>query len=173
MRISTAEADSDPSFKFRHPRIEDAASIFRIAQESGSLDVNSRYAYLILCAHFRDTCLVATSGNDVVGFVAAYRPPTEPAAVFVWQVAVRVDARRRGLAKSMVLELLSASVSADVEYLQATVTPSNTASMRMFLAVARELDVPCREEPLFAAEHFGGDHHEPEQLLRIGPINQS
>lgn len=41
------------------PRIEDGAAIWRIARDSGSLDLNSSYSYLLWCRDFADTTVVA------------------------------------------------------------------------------------------------------------------
>src|SRR5690606_4540692 len=60
---------------FEQPTVADGAEMWRLVRESGVLDENSCYAYLLLCRHFDSTCLVARQAGDVVGFVAAYRPP--------------------------------------------------------------------------------------------------
>ena len=73
---------------FRGPAASDAADLWRLARDSGSLDLNSPYAYLMWCTDFADTAVVATDGDEVVGFVVGHRPPTDPDSAFVWQVAV-------------------------------------------------------------------------------------
>jgi L-2,4-diaminobutyric acid acetyltransferase len=134
------------------------------------LDLNSRYAYLLLCEHFADTCVTASAGECVVGFVSAYKPPAQDRTIFVWQVAVDAQARSQGVAKQMLRELLARPAARACEYLETTVSPSNTASRRLFHSLARELGARVNEELLFAEGHFGGEDHECEMLIRIGPF---
>lgn len=134
------------------------------------LDLNSAYAYLLLCQHFGATCVVAKSKAQVVGFVSAYRPPTEPSDLFIWQVAVDPGARGSGLGAEMILRLLARAALGDVRYLETTVSPSNQASRRMFQRLARRLDVPLQEQLMFGRDCFGAADHEEEILFRIGPL---
>ncbi|MEX2375678.1 MAG: diaminobutyrate acetyltransferase, partial [Dehalococcoidia bacterium] len=75
------------------PIQHDAAPIWQLVHDDGGLDLNSPYAYLLVCTDFAQTSLVATDATGVVGFIAAYRPPTRPDATFVWQVGVAKRAR--------------------------------------------------------------------------------
>ncbi|GAB4321530.1 MAG: diaminobutyrate acetyltransferase [Dehalococcoidia bacterium] len=145
-----------------------------MARDSGGLDLNSPYAYLLLSHFFSDTCAVARSHDELVGFIAGFRPPIRPESLFVWQIAVAPTARERGVGRRMLAWLLHRLSDDGVTYLEATVTPSNEASHRMFKGLARQLDVPCSESCLFAANQFpDGAGHEDEVLLRIGPFDKS
>lgn len=157
----------------RNPTVTDAAQISNLVRESDALDANSRYAYLLLCDHFADTCLVASAGELVYGFVSAYRPPNRPGTIFVWQIGIAAAVRRRGLAKQLLHQLVALPACREVRYLEATVTPSNAASRRLFQSFAADLDVPCRIERCFTAEMFGCGKHEEEELFRIGPFANS
>jgi L-2,4-diaminobutyric acid acetyltransferase len=158
--------------RLRAPKREDAASVHRLVLESEALEANTRYAYLLLATHFADTAVVAEQAGEVVGFVAAYRPPIRPESVFVWQVGVASSARGRGLARRMLEALLRRPACGDVKYLEATVGTSNAASRRLFTSVARTLDVPCHVGPGFEAGDFGDEAHEAEDLFRIGPLKR-
>ena len=144
--------------------------MWALLSEAG-LDENSPYAYLLVCSDFADTSLVAEDEQGLVGAVAAYRPPTRPGAVFVWQVGVDQRARGQGLARRMLHRLLDLPANRDATELTATVTPDNEASLRLFRGLAKELGTDCTESPRFAREHFPADgDHEPEDELAIGPI---
>jgi L-2,4-diaminobutyric acid acetyltransferase len=54
-------------------------------------------------------------------------------------------------------------------FMEATVTPGNTASTRMFESFARARGCPLERTPLFGDEHLP-EGHEPEHLFRIGPL---
>jgi L-2,4-diaminobutyric acid acetyltransferase len=157
---------------FRKPRLKDGAQLWRLAGECSPLEPNSCYAYLLLCYHFSDTCVVAEQGGEIAGFLAAYRPPALPGFVFVWQVAVRQGARGRGIASAMLDELLRREACRDVCFLEATVAPSNQASQALFRSLARRLEARCEETPLFAREMFAEEGHEEEILFTIGPLLQ-
>jgi len=152
------------------PRVAQGAAIHRLVDACKPLDLNSQYAYLLLCGHFAETCVLAECGERSVGFVSAYTPPGREDTIFVWQVAVDQAMRGRGLAATMLRELLARQAVRRCCYLETTVSPSNTASRRLFHRLARELGAPATETLLFAEDDFGGEDHECEMLIRIGPF---
>lgn len=160
----------EPTATLRSAAVSDAAAIWRIVRDSGTLDVNSPYAYLLLCLHHAETCVVAEVGDEPVGFVLAYRPPGRPDTVFVWQVAVAPEHRRRGMAVDLLDALLDRTADAGVRYLEATVTPSNEPSRRLFSGVAARRRAEITIAPLFDTDHFPEAGHEEEHLFRIGPL---
>ena len=168
MTIQTADA----AMRLRQPRLEDGAAMCQLVQETTSLDPNSCYAYLLLCTHFSNTCIVAQDRSELVGFVAAYRPPTDPDVLFVWQVGVKPVARGQGLAKTMIRTLLERDACQSVNFLEATVTPSNVASQTLFRSLANEHGTSCAERCWFPPETFGSGEHEAEVLFRIGPLQE-
>lgn len=155
----------------RAPRPRDAAPVWRLASASRSLDVNSPYAYLLACREFAATCTVADVDGDVAGFVIGFRPPARPESVFVWQVAVADAHRKQGMGGSMLDHLVGRVPGA--RWLEATVTPGNGASDRLFRAFASRRGAPLREEPFAASEDFPPEAgpHEAETLYRIGPLD--
>lgn len=155
---------------FREPTPADAAPIWQLVRASGSLDVNSPYAYLLVCDDFAATSVVATHDEALVGFVASYRPPNDPTALFVWQVAVDANARGQGLGRRLLVAALGRPANRDVDYLTATVTPDNAASLALFRGLGRDLGAAVREHERFPAALFPTDDHEPEMGLRIGPL---
>lgn len=165
---------ADTAVELRVPTPEDAAELWYCVRDSGSLDLNSPYAYLLVCSDFADTSLVARDTEGLLGFVAAYRPPRDPDAIFVWQVAVAARARGRGLGQRLLVSLLASDANRTARELTATVTPDNEASLALFRGVARRLGAGCREQERFPATLFpdegSGEVHLPELELRIGPL---
>ena len=150
----------------------------QLAKAAGNLDVNSEYSYLLLGAHFSDTCVVAENQGEVVGFVSAYKPQMTFQNVsntdkfntlFVWQIAVSKDYRKQGIALKMLKALLNRESCKQVKYIQASITPSNSSSHKLFEALARELDTSYQEKPMFTKEEFS-EEHEKEILFQIGPF---
>lgn len=164
-----AEAPVSSKYLFREPGIADGASLYRLIQACPPLDLNSGYAYLLLCAHHHATCVIAEDAAGLTGFVSAYRLPATPDVVFVWQVAVAPAARGMGLALRMLEHLLQRPALASCCWLETTISPSNRASRRVFEQLAARLRTRSEERILFAKEDFQDQGHEPEMLVRIGP----
>ena len=169
--VPTSDNEDAASLRIRPPRLEygDGAAMWRMARESGVLEENAEYTYHMFSHFFGEACVIAEVEGKPAGFIAGFRPPDRPDAVFVWQVAVDQDYRGQGIASTMLHGLLH-RLSPDVQFLEATVAPSNEASQRTFRRVARDLDTLCNETVLFPAERFGGPSHEDEVLFRIGPV---
>ncbi len=155
---------------YRRPSLADGARVHALVAACPPLDLNSPYAYLLLCTHFADTCALADLDGTALGFVGGYRKPDDPAVLFVWQIAVSPRARGRGLGLHLLQAVLDGPACRTVEYLETTITPSNTASWKLFRSFARARGAVCRDMPLFARADFGGGDHEEERLLRIGPM---
>jgi L-2,4-diaminobutyric acid acetyltransferase len=155
--------------ELRHPTIQDGAALYQLASDSQVLDVNSSYAYLLLCKHFSPTCVVAVDAG-VAGFATAYRLPQQPDTLFLWQIAVGASHRGQGLALRMLQWLLQQPSCEGVKRFETTVTPSNRASTALFEAFARSLGAELTVTPYFAADLFPGGGHEAEQLFSIAPV---
>lgn len=158
--------------QFAEPHEEDGARIWELIRDTGVLDLNSAYCYLMLCKYFPDSCVVARCGGKIVGYVSAFRPPQRPEVIFVWQVAVAEKQRGKGLGTAMLKEILKRKVCAGVRFLETTVTPSNAASRALFSGLARALDARYEVSRCFPAELFPEGKHEEELLFRIGPFGK-
>lgn len=156
---------------FRNPDIKDGKKLWGITKRSGELDLNSPYHYLIMCSHFAHTSIVAEKKREIVGFVTAYIPPPSPETVFVWQVAVDKKFRGEGVAGGMLAAVINNALKLNVRYLDATITPSNLASINLFTSTAKRLNAPFEFETVCFSETDLGGGHEPEKLFRMGPIN--
>lgn len=153
----------------RRPTRNDGAAVWRLVGESEALEQNSAYAYLLLCTHFCDTCLVAEEHASLAGCALAYRLPREPRSLFVWQIGVAATARGRGLASELLDGLLGLPACRSVQYLCASVTAGNAASRALFVSFARRHRAELRERRFLDAGVFPGKHA-AEPMLRIGPL---
>lgn len=151
----------------RRPSADDGAALWALAQ--GSVDENSPYAYLMMCEYFADSCVLAEADGSPVGYVTGFRPPDDPGTLFVWQIVVDPSARGTGLGGRMLDHFLSGPQPP--QWLEATVTPDNDASARLFRGFARRHGAVCEESVAFAADQFPpGSAHEAEMRFRIGPL---
>lgn len=162
--------NNDLEISLRAPVTEDGHSMWTLVKQSGALDINSCYLYLLLGQHFSETCIIAESGGTITGFLSAYRPPQDGSVLFIWQIGIDHRMRKRGIGSRIVEHLLDQQIAQGVKYLEATVSPSNEASMRLFRSLAQRRGVDCKESPLFTAEMFGHENHEAEILFRLGPF---
>jgi len=147
----------------------DGREMWRFVRDAGVLELNQSYAYVLMCQHFGNTCLVAETDVKMVGFVLAYIPPRQSDTVFVWQIGVAREVRGRGVGLHLLRHLLALDGCRNVRYLEASVTPSNKPSQSLFRAFARKWGVSCRKLPFFPSEFFP-EPHEPEYLYRVGPL---
>lgn len=155
----------------RKPHEGDGAGIWSIVRNSGKLDLNSAYAYLMMGKYFYNTCAVAEIGQQLVGFVTGFRHPEKPETWFVWQIAVEAEARGKGLARKLLEHVLNRPENADIRYIEATVSPSNQPSRSLFFGIARDHGLTCRITEGFQTHSFPEEGvHEEEQLFQIGPL---
>lgn len=163
-------------FVFRQPTVSDGRAVHDLISQCPPLDRNSLYCNLLQCTHFASTCVLAEAverngqGSAIAGFVAAYLHPEREDTVFVWQVAVAPDARGAGLARRMLLELLTRSECVHATELETTITPSNQPSWALFESVARDLGAAWSSVPLFDRDRHLDGAHESEMLVTIGPF---
>lgn len=157
--------------QFRRPLAADGPAVTALIAACPPLDRNSRYCNLLQCEHFADHCVIAEKAGRIIGWVSGYRPPSDPKAFFVWQVAVSSEGRGRRLASRMVSALLGRPAQRGVTHLITTITDDNAASWALFRSLARDWDASLDRSALFEREtHFAGAHA-TEYLARIGPIN--
>ncbi|MDR9432468.1 MAG: diaminobutyrate acetyltransferase [Spiribacter sp.] len=159
----------DQGIRLRPPTAQDGAAMWEVACDTGTLDLNSSYLYLLLARDFADTCVVAEHDGRLVGFATGYRRPRHPEVVFLWQVGIRPDQQGQGLGKRLVGAFLRQPGADRASLLETTITPSNEASRALFESIARELDTDCRITPCFTAQDFPDGEHDSEDLFTIGP----
>ncbi|GGC11381.1 L-2,4-diaminobutyric acid acetyltransferase [Oxalicibacterium flavum] len=158
----------------RMPARRDGAALHDLIAHCPPLDLNSRYAYLLLCDHHADTCVVAEVDGRIVGAITAYFPPTRPDTLFVWQVAVDPSMQGQRLASQMLDSLIERCIAnrpggQPLRAVEATISPSNIASRKLFTSFAVRHGVEIVAGLHFSAADFGNGEHEEEWLYRLGP----
>ncbi len=166
------EYDTSKTIIINTATIKDAPAIHQLVMECKTLDLNSRYLYLLLCTHFDSYTLTAkTPGGSLAGFVSSYPHPKMKNTLFIWQVGVSSNHRKQGIASRLLNTLISNAVLSNIKYIEATVTPSNRASFNLFVKIANNLQAKLHSEPLFEKSLLP-ENHEEEWLIRIGPIQK-
>lgn len=155
----------------RQPVLEDGMALFNLVANSPPLDTNSSYCNLLQCCHFSQTGVAAEENGNLVGFISGYRIPERPNTLFVWQVAVAEQARGQGLASKMLEHILDRQHCQDIQFIETTITESNTASWALFKRLAKSRNTQLQSSDwLDKAAHFDGQH-DSEALVRVGPFN--
>jgi diaminobutyrate acetyltransferase len=179
---SSKRASTRLALTIRAPRVEDGAAMWSLVHEVGTLDTNSAYLYLLLADRFADTCAVAERDGRLVAMLTGFVPPRDPVTYFVWQIGVDPSARGEKLASRLIDHVLARHPA--VSFLEATVSPSNDASLALFRSFAQRRDAPLATHAGYGAELFphapdrsqhdrpphDRPQHEAEPLLRIGPF---
>ncbi len=151
--------------------MKDSPAVYELVDHCRPLDLNSRYAYMLVCTHFSATSVVYESDGEIQGFVSGYIDPRSENTLFIWQVAVHDSLRGKGVASEMLKSLLSRKNLSHIEYIETTISPSNKASQNLFYHFVSELNTKLSVEPYFDQDLFGGEAHEDEELYRMGPLN--
>ena len=64
-----------PALSFHHPDASEGAGMWELVKETGVLELNSSYLYLMMGRYYGQTCLVAKQNGKVRGFVMGFIPP--------------------------------------------------------------------------------------------------
>jgi L-2,4-diaminobutyric acid acetyltransferase len=170
VKPATSRHHGPDAVVLRPPRLADAAGVHALVSACPPLDVNSPYAYMLVCTHFAATSIVAERDDAIVGFVSGYLEPECQTTLFIWQVGVAASARAVGLGRRLLDAVLARPACRDVRHLETTITPSNERSWKLFGSLARERGAAMERFMLFDANAFGDPRHEAELLARIGPF---
>lgn len=151
------------------PTARDGAEVWRLIRSATELDLNSSYAYLLLCDRFGESSRILRVGSTLVGALLGFRVPKAPDTLFVWQVAVRRQHRGRGIGRTLLDHAAPRSVAHTPRFIEAHVSATNHASRALFQAFARSRNAVVSVSDSYRVDDFP-DAHPAEQLLRIGPL---
>lgn len=137
------------------------------------LDNNSVYQYIMMAHYFADTCVVAKLDQELVGFITAFIPPEQPDTVFVWQIGVDPKHSGKGVGSRLLEQLFNQVRAKGVQYVEATITPSNEASQALFEKFANQHQTSCSVQSFFTKDLFPDhDQYEMELKFIVGPLRK-
>ena len=168
--MKKAQVQVKDRIQYIHPEETDGGEMWNIAKSSNVLDLNSTYSYLMMTKYFKETCIIAKEDETMAGFVTAFIPPTKQDTIFVWQIAVSADYQGLGIGTKLLHAVIESEACKDVSYLEATISPSNKASQRLFTSFSRKKGTKYKILPCFSKNHFPDGDHEEELCYRIGPL---
>ncbi|MCK6439482.1 MAG: GNAT family N-acetyltransferase, partial [Planctomycetes bacterium] len=124
--------------------------------------------YLMIGEHFGATSVVAEIESELAGAVLALPSLRRRDTLFIWQVVVAERARGLGLATRLLRECASRARDLRLKFIEATVTPSNLPSQRLFRSFGERYGASLEVSVGFTEDDFGDEKHEAEELYRIG-----
>lgn len=149
-------------------KAEDGPAVADLVRETGILDPNSNYAYVLIGDRFGRHSLVAEEGGAIIGFVSGFLDPREPSTLFLWQIGLRAGSRGRGLGKKLLRAFISLPANALAESLETTVAIDNLPSRRLFDAFSRDIGASIEAIGVYAGALLDGNAE--ETILRIAPL---
>ena len=88
--------------------------------------------YWTLSNLFSETCLVAEKDDSLIGFVAAYKDQITNKEVFIEDMLIDHDFRRKGLGTIMLSELIQRAQVSKCKSVWGTIDPQNSVSLSFF-----------------------------------------
>ncbi|MCX5414976.1 diaminobutyrate acetyltransferase [Streptomyces sp. NBC_00059] len=155
--------------QYRTPHIDDAYTLWQMVDQTDALDNNSPYYYALWCRDFAETSLVATVGDEVVGFLTGYFRPDEPDTYLVWQEAAKPRHGIPMLGVQIFERAADRAVEQGARFIEATVSADNKAIIMVLKKVAKRYSAEVNTHVLFPSDLFPSEHHD-EVLYRIGPL---
>ena len=133
-----------------------------IINEIGNLDKYSSYLYLLLSRYFPGSCLVALENNNIVGFVTSF---TTKNTLFIWQIGVRKDYKRLGIASQLLHKLIKGLNN--IQNIEFTISSSNVSSLHLFQKFSTYLNSKMIKIDSFSSNLFAEKSHEEEDIYSI------
>lgn len=149
-------------------RPEDGPAVAALVRQTGVLDPNSTYAYVLLGDRFGEHCLVAEDDGRVAGFVSGFLDPRDPSTLFLWQIGVAPTAQGMGLGARLLRAFAARPAHAGATALETTIAIDNAASEALFRAFAREQGAAFTERGRYPSDLLDG--HTCEIVFRISPL---
>lgn len=95
------------------------------------------YLYWILSNYFQSSCFVCEDSGKIIGFISGL-PSVDQNAVFIWQICVSAEYRRKGIACALLYRLYEVSEQNGFDHIQLSITAENSASFDMFSRFANK-----------------------------------
>lgn len=128
-------------YSLRNVSAADAALLKHLAGKCYPLDVHTPYTYWVVANYHAISSYILQNDKEPIGFITALNTPN---MVFVWQIGILEEFRRKGLSKMLISAVFdyARSVSKDIEV---TIAADNDASKSAFASVCKKQNVKMVE----------------------------
>lgn len=120
---------------------EDGLNIFELVKKCPPLELNSRYFYTMIGWHFSQTSFVAEIARNPVGFIYGFASPMQENTLFIWQLAVLPEARRKGIGKSLLNLAYKMAKKMELRRLCCTIDSNNYGSRKLLKSFAQSYSI--------------------------------
>ena len=111
------------------------SKLIEIAEESAPfVRPRTESDYWLYGRFFSDTCKAVVDNEAVAGFIVAFRGQTNPAEVYIQDVAVASSFRRQGIGKILVEDVIRTARLWAVKRVWLTSEPGNYAARHLWAA---------------------------------------
>lgn len=118
---------------------EDIDSVIELVNKCRPYVVpHHNYQYWILSKYHSQTSFVYTESNKIIGFLACLQS-LECHSIFIWQICVDENHRKKSIAKKLLNKLSSAMKELKISRIDLTITEGNEASKSLFSKYARSV----------------------------------
>lgn len=109
-----------------------APEIQAVCRECPPLDTYPLHIYAMCLRDFGNTCCLAVCGTRLAGFITGYKTGIHPTLFFLWQIGVRKEWRKNGVAKNLLEKQMELASEIGAKQIFVTVDPDNSPSLNFF-----------------------------------------
>ncbi len=92
---------------------------------------HNEYLYWMLAEYYNSTSFVCYDSGSVIGFVSGLLS-ADKSTVFVWQLCIHPNYRRKGIANRLLKSVLDVVVANNIQSIQLSMAQENAASYKLF-----------------------------------------
>jgi len=124
----------------RKPEIKDAVVLRNLEINSSVLEVDSIHCFINFCKHSRDTSLILEESNRILGFIFGNLDSNESNTIFIHQIFIEPEYRRKGLATFMLFNLLSLIQTKKIDSLKTIIFKNDTQLDAFYKSFTKKLE---------------------------------
>ena len=123
----------------RNLKEDDIEKVVKFVKNCKPLTEHTYYTYWVLSKYFSDLCFLCEDKyQEILGLITGILPVNKKNKAFIWQIGVRKDYRRKGIALSLIDRFVNKCNSLNIYTIDFTIEPDNLASYNLFNKYAKD-----------------------------------
>jgi len=111
----------------------DIEKLLEFVKNCKPLTEHTLYTYWVLSRYFPNICfLCENESRELIGAITGVISAKNQEHAFIWQIGVRLDYRRKGIATSLIDKFVNKCTQLGISYIEFTIEPNNVASFNLF-----------------------------------------
>ena len=127
----------------RKPEIKDAVVLRNLEINSSVLEVDSIHSFINYCRYSHETSLILEESNRILGFIFGSIDSNESNTIFIHQIFIEPEYRRKGLATFMLFNLLSRIQTKKINSLKTIIFINDTQLDAFYKSITKKLETKC------------------------------